>query len=179
MKLDFKAKHYAEALFTVAGKSNAEKEVKDSLNLLNNILKKSSAFRAFMLSKRISNDDKAKVVQKSFGGGCNPILLEFISLVDEENFVKLFKLLEKFYELKFANSMNIVEITAHVSKEFSDDDRSKLKESLGSILDKTIDLNVNVDPTLIGGIKLRVDNKFLDASIQNHLENMRQTLLDA
>ena len=66
-----------------------------------------------------------------------------------------------------------------MSKEFSDDDQSKLKESLGSILDKTIDLNVNVDPTLIGGIKLRVDNKFLDASIQNHLENMRQTLLDA
>ena len=179
MKLDFKAKHYAEALFTVAEKSNAEKEVKDSLNLLNNILKKSSAFRAFMLSKRVSNDDKAKVVQESFGGGCNPIVLEFISLVDEENFVKLFKLLEKFYELKFANSMNIVEITAHVSKEFSDGDKSKLKESLGSILDKTIDLNVNVDPTLIGGIKLRVDNKFLDASIQNHLENMRQTLLDA
>ena len=39
MKLDFKAKHYAEALFSVAEKSNAEKEVKDSLNLLNNILK--------------------------------------------------------------------------------------------------------------------------------------------
>ena len=42
-----------------------------------------------------------------------------------------------------------------------------------------MDLIVKVDPNLIGGIKLRVGNKFMDASIQNQLENMRQSLLKA
>jgi len=41
------------------------------------------------------------------------------------------------------------------------------------------ELNVNVDPSLIGGIKLRVGNKFMDASIQNQLDKMRQSLLEA
>jgi F0F1-type ATP synthase delta subunit len=38
---------------------------------------------------------------------------------------------------------------------------------------------VNIEPALIGGIKLRVGNTFLDASIQNQLENMRLALLEA
>jgi F0F1-type ATP synthase delta subunit len=44
-------------------------------------------------------------------------------------------------------------------------------------LGKSTELTINVVPSLIGGIKLRVGNTFLDASIQNQLENMRHSLL--
>jgi F-type H+-transporting ATPase subunit delta len=68
-------------------------------------------------------------------------------------------------------------VIAHVSSELSDRESEELKESLESALGKSMDLSVKVDPNLIGGIKLRVGNKFMDASIQNQLENMRQSLL--
>jgi F-type H+-transporting ATPase subunit delta len=61
----------------------------------------------------------------------------------------------------------------------SDEEAAVLKSSLETALGKTTELNVNVDPNLIGGIKLRVGNKFLDASIQNQLDNMRLSLLEA
>ena len=70
MKLESKAKQYTEALFNVAVESKSEKEVKDSIILFNDISKKSSEFRAFLLSKRISDSDKAKVVKEAFGKQC-------------------------------------------------------------------------------------------------------------
>ena len=54
-----------------------------------------------------------------------------------------------------------------------------IKTSLESALGMSTELNVKVDPSLIGGIKLRVGNKFMDASIQNQLDKMRQSLLEA
>ena len=75
--------------------------------------------------------------------------------------------------------MNIVEVTAHVSSNLSGEESAELKTSLESALGMSTELNVNVDPSLIGGIKLRVGNKFMDASIQNQLDKMRQSLLEA
>jgi F-type H+-transporting ATPase subunit delta len=70
-------------------------------------------------------------------------------------------------------------VIAHVSNKLSESESQELKQSLESALGKSMDLNIKVDPNLIGGIKLRVGNKFMDASIQNQLENMRQSLLKA
>ena len=52
-----------------------------------------------------------------------------------------------------------------------------LKLSLDEILGKKTKLSIEVDPSLIGGIKLRVDNTFLDASIYNQLQTLRTELL--
>jgi len=75
--------------------------------------------------------------------------------------------------------MDYISVTAYVSNELSDTEIQKLKRSLESAFSKSMELHVNVDPSLIGGIKLRVGNKFMDASIQNQLNNMRQSLLKA
>ena len=67
MKLESKAKHYAEALLNVAVGIGAEKAVKDSLELVNSSVKASPEFRAFLLSKRISEIQKSESVKSAFG----------------------------------------------------------------------------------------------------------------
>ena len=52
-----------------------------------------------------------------------------------------------------------------------------LRSSLSEMLGKETDLSIDIDPSLIGGIKLRIDNTFLDASIQNQLQSLRSKLL--
>ena len=52
-----------------------------------------------------------------------------------------------------------------------------LKTSLDKILGKQTELSMEVDSALIGGIKLRIENTFLDASIQNQLQILRTELL--
>ena len=120
MKLELKAKQYTEALFNVAVESKSEKDVKDSIVLFNNISKKSSEFRAFLLSKRISDSEKAKVIQEAFGSECHPIVSEFVGLVSDENLIKLFQLIQKYYDMKFADTINLVEVSADIPNKISD-----------------------------------------------------------
>ena len=177
MKLEAKAKNYAEALLNVAVRIGAEKAVKNSLELVNSSVKVSPEFRAFLLSKRISEVQKAEAVKSAFGDECHPIVSDFLGLIAGENPVKLFIEIGKAYQVKFAEAMNFVAVTAHVTSKMSDISEAELKASLETALGKSTELTINVDPSLIGGIKLRVGNTFLDASIQNQLENMRHSLL--
>lgn len=179
MRLELKARQYAEALFSVAAEVQAEKAVRDSLALINNAPKISPEFRSFLHSKRVSRSDKSKAIQKILGASCHTIVISFIDLLKDENLINLFSHLEKAYSVLYKSSMNVVAVTAYVAKKFSEPDIRELKNSLESSLGKTAELTVNVDKTLIGGIKLRVGNTFLDASIRNQLETMRKALIDA
>lgn len=177
MKLEAKARNYAEALLNVAVGIGAEKAVKDSLELVNNSVKVSPEFRAFLLSKRISETQKAEAVKSALGDQCHPIVSDFLGLIAGENLVKLLIEISKAYHVKFAEAMNFVAVTAHITNKMSNSGEAELKSSLETVLGKSTELTINVDPSLIGGIKLRVGNTFLDASIQNQLENMRHSLL--
>jgi F-type H+-transporting ATPase subunit delta len=179
MKLESRAKQYAEALFNVAARSSSEKAVKNSLSIVNSALKASPEFRAFLFSKRITEIQKSTAVKEALGMKCHPIVSEFIGLVSGQNLVKLFSSIEKSYDKIFADKLNYLSVIAHVSNKLSESESQELKQSLESALGNSMDLNIKVDPNLIGGIKLRVGNKFMDASIQNQLENMRQSLLKA
>ncbi len=179
MKLDQRAKQYSEALFNVAVKSQFEIDAKDSLANLCNAIRSSAEFRSFLLSKRVSNIDKAKATKEAFGDKCHEIISEFIALSNNDNLVKIIPLVSKHYNRMLADKKNIVNVIADVTIDLAEDKKAQLKTLLDQALNKNTEISFKVDPDLIGGIRLRVGNELVDASIVNHLKNMRQEMLDA
>jgi len=57
------------------------------------------------------------------------------------------------------------------------DERVNFKTTLERILGKKTDLTIIVDKSIIGGIKLRIEDVFLDGSILNQLQSLRAELL--
>ena len=66
-----------------------------------------------------------------------------------------------------------------VASELDESEFGSLKSSLNSALGKNIDLSLKVDDSLIGGIRLRIENTFLDATVQNQLYILKQELLQS
>lgn len=179
MKPKSRAKNYAEALLNVAKQTEAEKAVKDSLEFVNSALRVSPEFRAFLLSKRIGEAEKAEALKSALGDQCHEIVTEFLGLLRGESLVKFLKLVQIAYETRFAEVMNFLKVTVQVASELPKDQIVWLQSSLETALGKKIEIILNIDPTLVGGIKLRIGNKFLDASIRNRLDNMRLSLVEA
>ena len=57
------------------------------------------------------------------------------------------------------------------------EDETRMKEKLDQILSRDTDLSIEVDESLIGGIKLRIDNTYLDASIKSQINNVKLDLM--
>ena len=52
-----------------------------------------------------------------------------------------------------------------------------MQKQLSQNLKKEADLTVEIDKSLIGGAKFRIENKFLDASIKSQLKNIKLDLM--
>ena len=179
MKLDQKAKQFSEAVFHVAAESNSEIDVKDSLSCLSDSIKSLPELRSFLLSKRVSSSDKSRTINAVFTKKCHLIVIEFIALIEKENIVKLIPLMEKYFNILLMEKKNIVNVNADIAREINEDKKTQLKLMLNKALDRNSELSFNVDPKILGGIRLRVGNELIDASLANHLNKLRHKMLDA
>ena len=179
MKLDQKAKQFSEAIFHVAAESNSEIEVKDSLSYLSDSIKSLPELRSFLLSKRVSSSDKSRTLNAVFTKKCHLIVTEFIALIEEENIVKLIPLMEKYFNILLIEKRNIVNVNADIAQEINEDKKIKFKLMLDKALNRNSELSFNVDPKILGGVRLRVGNDLIDASLINHLNKLRHKMLDA
>ena len=71
----------------------------------------------------------------------------------------------------------IVEARVTSAVALSDDDQAALRQKLQEMSHKTVSLITRVDPTLIGGIRVEMDGKRYDNTIQNKLSRLKQSLV--
>ena len=106
-------------------------------------------------------------------------MIEFIALIEKENIVKLIPLLEKYFNTLLKEKKNVVNVNAEISQEMKEDKKIQFKGMLDKALNKNSELSFNVNPKLLGGIRLRVGNELIDVSLINHLNKLRHEMLDA
>lgn len=179
MKLEQKAKQYSEAIFNVASETSSEKKVNDSLSFLSDSIKSLPELRSFLLSRRVSSSDKSKAIHAIFSDKCHSIIIEFIAMIEKENIVKLIPLLEKYYSTLLFKNKNVVNVTADIAQDIDESRKNEFKSMLDKALNKNSELSYHVNPKLLGGIRLRVGNELIDASLKNHLNKLRHKMLGA
>ena len=177
MKRRSNSKNMAAALLVVARKIDAVDEVQRSIKLVLELLKKDAQFRAFMQTKRFTTEQKTEVIRSGLRDACHPILQELLIIEIDENPTILLRDLSYFFDAMAKDELNIVPVTAHVADELSVDEVADLQKTLEKSIGKNTELDLIVDPSLLGGIKLRIDNTYLDASIRAKMDNLRRDLL--
>jgi len=170
-------KNLAAALLVVAKEIDAVDEVQRSIKLVIELLKKDAQFRAFMQSKRFTIEQKTEVIKFGLQDVCNPLIQELLIIEIDQNPTILMRDLSYIFDAMVKDELNIVPVEAHVADELSVDELAYLQKTLEETIGKDTELDLKIDPNLLGGIKLRIENTFLDASIKNKMDNLRRELL--
>ena len=91
----------------------------------------------------------------------------------------LIRQVAKAYADLYRKKAGIVEVQALVSDPLNELSANALKEGIQTALNMKTDLNIEVDDELLGGIKLRIENTFLDASLKSQLSRLQRELLQS
>ena len=177
MKHNLNPKVIAKGLFFVADKSDELEKVRGALKTLNHTVTESGQFRALVQSKKIKGKLKVEILKSVLGKLSHPLVNEAISYLRGSSAVNDFKKISTLFDSMYVKKSNTIEIKGTVAMKMNDEQIESFKASLDEILGKKTKLSIEVDPSLIGGIKLRVDNTYLDASIYNKLQALRTELL--
>ena len=170
-------KRLANALYSVSEQNNVLDLVHHGLNTLKILVKTDSQFRAFMQSKRISGEDKTTILNNAMGDSSHPLVGELLSHIPGRQSSTILQDVINLFNRRYKEGKNIISVKGTVASAITEYEKSSLKSSLDQILGKDTELSLDVDASLIGGIRLRIENTFLDATVRNQLQTLRAELL--
>jgi F-type H+-transporting ATPase subunit delta len=171
------ARPYAEAVFQIARDGGLLDAWLATLERL--------AFTAADPSVRaLAGDPRvldAQLVDLLFGavGDSAPVgLHSMLSLVVENHRLDALPgIATQFRSLKNAHE-GVADATVETAFELDHEALSSLQASLERRLGLRLNVQVTVDPSLIGGVRVTVGDKVLDASVRRRLDGMRSALLN-
>jgi F-type H+-transporting ATPase subunit delta len=163
------AEIYSQALFALARDSGAVDAVKGDLDTLAGIMAQDADFVALMASPYFSDQYKEQLVHKVFSGRLDDLTVNFLKVVVEHNrMVFLLQIIDRFNELwDNLHGRAIVKIT--VSEPINDDEIKKISEDIAAAMKRPADVELAVNPEIIGGAVVHYGDRVIDNSIKGRL----------
>ena len=177
MAINRTANRFAQALYSVTEKKDNVLEIKTSLEQLVKLYRKNPEFRFILLSKRIDKNQKIKILKDSLMDKIKATILELAEILLENDSIRELPAIYSRYQLLVSENMTTAHVSVVLSEELGVKQKNDLQQSIETKLNKKIDIQLDVDPSLIGGMVLRIDNTIIDGSIRRQLEKIREHLV--
>ena len=171
------SKFLSNNLYEIASKHDSVSEICSSLELFHELISKNSHFKSFLQSKKIRNEKKVLILKEILGKEVNPLVFDLILYIKSSQVVKTVREVTESFSAKYKSSIDIINVHATLAEDLSDKELQQLKNSIDKTIKKNAEISISVDKAIIGGIKLKIENTFLDASIQNQLQMLKNKLL--
>ena len=170
------ARRYAEAFFLIAKEAGKIDEYQQELESIIAAIDQMDELKIYLNHLLIPILQKKETVDKVFAGQLSVVTLSFLKLIlDKRREGYLKSIIEEFTEMA-DESRNITKADLYSAQEVPDEEVKTLAEMLSASTGKTVQLKQTVDESLLGGIKLRVGDRIIDASAAKKLELLREQL---
>lgn len=167
---------YAKAIYGLAKESNLHDTVLSDFTLILKTISNSKELSNMVESPIISSQKKYDVFKEVFEDSISDTTYKFIKLLTEkarENFLDDIAIE---YEIIYNEANDRLPVIIYSAVELDDDARSQIISKLTEWTKKTILSEYKVDPSLKGGLKIKINDWVFDASIQNQLDKLRIAL---
>lgn len=171
------AARYVEALFELAEQKGALDAVLADLAALKGLWKDSAEWRFIATDPRIGAADAEKAVAKAaVAAKLHKLTANFLAVLAQNHRLNLLPLLiEKFMDAVSAKRGEF-RADVRVAKPLSDEQRDKLSSLLSSAIKGTVRLSMINDPSIIGGLTVKVGSQFIDGSVKTKLDLLERKL---
>jgi len=168
---------YAEAFLQVASSRNEVDEIIDQAKKVLAIWKECPELSDAMSSPVLESDAKKAALQKIFAKDISPSFLNLLKLLaDRQRIGLLDSVLERLLEL-YREQRNIALATVTSASALDEQQQSDLLKKVQTIAGtKNLELNLEIDPSLIGGFVVSVGSKVIDASLAGQVRRLGLSL---
>jgi F-type H+-transporting ATPase subunit delta len=165
---------YANSLLQLAEEKGILSRISEDADLIFNTLADSKELRVFLKSPVVKPDNKKSLLNEIFGKKISSESLSFLIFIIEKNreniLFEIFKELITLVDKK--NGISKARITSSV--EINEELRGKIIGNFARMTDKKISASFSVDPGLVGGFIVKIDDMVYDASVKHQLNLLRK-----
>lgn len=162
---------YAEALLGLAKQNNDVDGLTEEVAGLGELLDGNADLRKLIASPVIADAKRRDFIQRTFEGKTSDTLYKFIQVLSRKGRLASLPGVCTAFAGLVAQERGQIDVEAIVAQELDDATAQRVARELGESMNKTVNLQQTVDPSLIGGMRLRIGDRLIDASVATRLKN--------
>lgn len=172
------ARVYAQAMLGLAEKRAETESLNEELAELARLYDRDPGFRDFVSSPLIDAEEREESLERAFRGKASELLVDSLQILNRKGRLALLPSVAEAFRRLYRAHLRQVEVDVTSAVALSDPQRERLKEAVRRRTGRDAILSESVDPTLLGGMVVRLEDQKIDASVATQLENLSETLLD-
>ncbi len=164
---------YAHALIGLGQKTGATQQLLEQLSSVGDVLRKLPKLGSMLQSPQIAPAEKMKLLEKAFGGRIDGKLMNFLKIVLEKRRFDCLPAIQAAAKKIFDELSGRMQATITTAEPIDDEGRQRVEAKLAGMFNKQIQLATRTDPSIIGGMVVRVGDTVYDGSVKNQLNQVR------
>jgi len=175
------AGRYATALFELALDNKAVDAVKNDLDQFDALVSGSSDLNRVVRSPAFDADEQLKALSAILAkAGIAGLAANFLRVITTNRRLFAVRDMIRTYRTLVARHKGEVTAQVTVAEKLSDKNLDALKTALKSVTGgKDIDLDVKIDPAIIGGLIVKVGSRMVDSSLRTKLNSIKLAMKEA
>ena len=168
------AERYVQALLNSSENREQANKFEENLQDISNLFSSNNQFKNTLLNPCISNEEKISLIKEIFPEQCkNYVFLNFLNELLNKKRIGIIKEISDEYSKINSEINKKIAIKIVVASALSENQINDIVNKYKTIYKaNTIDYTVELDESVIGGIKVIVNNTVYDSTIKTQLNQM-------
>jgi F-type H+-transporting ATPase subunit delta len=172
------AEVYARALFEAAKENGVLDRVHDELGQFADALEADRNLQVFLFSPYFSSEEKKDGISRIVTDA-DERLVNFLQLLAERHRMPVVFRIRRAFDEMWAEENRLLPVTVTSAVELDQGLVRDIGERIQEQTGRRVELSSDVDPDVLGGLKVQVGNMVLDATVRNRLEQLRKQVTRA
>jgi F-type H+-transporting ATPase subunit delta len=109
-------------------------------------------------------------------GSVRPTVQNLLRMLVSQQRIYLLPGVYREFELLDRAARGVTEATVRVARPISDVDQRQIADRLAQMTGKMVELHTEIDPSILGGVVVRLGDRLIDASVAGRLQRLRHRL---
>jgi F-type H+-transporting ATPase subunit delta len=175
MKSTKAASRYAKALLELAIEKNRIDQVTSDISTLRKANSETKEFQLFLESP-VVNAEKKNSIFKVLFPQFDEITMLFIQLITKNGREAILPEIAESFETQLKTHMGILPITLISAQPLDASTKAAIIAKVQATVTGKLEVEEQIDTTLIGGFVVKMGDNRIDASVANQLKNLKQRL---
>jgi len=169
------AKRYAKALFEVAQQQKVVSEVQEQLKLIVQALEQDADIEKFLSVPSIAPEQKIAVLKAAFGDRVSTLVFNTVQILITRRRQDIIAEVYAAYTKVAGDSLGQAHATVYSAQALSDAELANVAAQFGQLTGKAIIAEQIVEPSLLGGVQVRIGDRLYDGSLSGKLERLQKS----
>ena len=170
------AKVYAVAYLDSAGGSGGDAAVEELVSFVDDVLTQQTQFDQLLRGSALGRDEKFQLIDRVVGQRGSPLFANFLRVLAKHGRLDLLQGIRRQSEIELERRAGKRRVGVSSATELSAELLASIKSSLATSLGCDPILETRIDPSLIGGVVIRVGDTVYDGSLKTQVKQLRVRL---